>query len=899
MRVLKRFLARAANFAARRRNDERLREEMEAHIAMQTEENLRAGMTPVEARRQAVLKFGAAGAVSEGYQAEQGLPLLEELLGDSRFALRMLRRSPGFAAIAILTIALGIGATTAIFSVVDATLLHSLPYPQPRELVKLVDDLPGISALDVGLSVPEWRDLQGSGIFQYVSLIGGGSVNLTGSSQPQRIQFLNVTPNYFALIGVKPELGHGFNPQDQTPGFTLEALISDGLWKRAFGADPHILGKNLRLDNDLYHVIGVMPAGFHDPGWTTAQRNTEIWLASGFAAAPAPPPVRSPRVPLEAIARLQPGLSIAAAQSRLDALVSSLQKQYPDDYPAKARWTVRLVPLKESVVGNVREPLALLLAAVGLVLLIGCANVANLLLARAGARAREIAIRQAMGAARGRLIRQLLSESMILSFLGAAAGLAILFGTRRLILRMIPESVPRLNDISMNWSVLLFALAITIASGIIFGLAPAWQARQVNLVQVLRREGRGLLGSAEKSRARRIFVVTEFALSLVLTIAAVLLLRSFWDLYNVRLGFNSRHVMSVQAWLPIPNDPQTDPYRTASQEAVLLHEVLRRVRTLPGVKDVAVGDMAALPLGHGRNDLNRFPLIREGVEAPLNQVPVVDAVMVTPEYFQLLDISVLRGRIFDNRDIETTQSVAMINEAMARAYWPNEDAVGRRINLNLAKPKWTTVIGIVADAHTESLADTSVPQIYLCAYQRRPKDLAIFLRGELDAAVIPEQVREQVQSVDSQLPVFGARTLDDVLADSLSGRRFSMEILAGFALTALLLAGLGIYGVISFVVGQRTHEIGIRLALGAQRASILKIVLREGMRLALVGAAVGLAAALIASHWMAGQLYGVRPTDPLTFLAVAALLIVVALLACFIPACRAMRLNPLTALRHD
>jgi putative ABC transport system permease protein len=488
---------------------------------------------------------------------------------------------------------------------------------------------------------------------------------------------------------------------------------------------------------------------------------------------------------------------------------------------------------------------------------------------------------------------------MILSFLGAAAGFAILFGTRRLILRMIPESLPRLNDISMNWSVLLFALAITIASGIIFGLAPAWQARQVNLAHVLRREGRGLLSSAEKSRARRIFVVTEFALSLVLTIAAVLLLRSFWDLYRVRPGFDSQHVMSVRAWLPVPNDPQTDPYRTASQEAVLLHEVLRRVRTLPGVKDVAVGDVAALPLGHGRNDLNPFPLIREGVETPVNQAPVVDAAIVSPEYFHLLGIPPLRGRTFDNRDIETTQSVAVINEAMARIYWPNGDAVGRRINLNPAKPKWTTVIGIVADAHTESLEETSLPQIYLCAYQRRPKDLTIFLRGELDAAAIPEQVREQVQSVDSQLPVFGARTLDDVLADSLSGRRFSMEILAGFALTALLLAGLGIYGVISFVVGQRTHEIGIRLALGAQRASILNIVLGEGMRLALVGAVMGLAAALIASHWMAGQLYGVRPTDPLTFLAVTALLIVVALLACFIPACRAMRLNPLTALRHE
>jgi predicted permease len=899
MRALKRFLVRALNFATRRRNDDRLREEMEQHLAMQTEENLRAGMTPAEARRQALLEFGSVGPMREDYQTEQGLPLLEELLVDSRFALRMLRKTPGFAAIAVLTMALGIGATTAIFSVVEATLLHALPYPQPQELVKLVDDLPGIDARGVGLSVPEWRDLQSSGIFQYVSLIGGGSVNLTGSSQPERIQFMNVTPNYFALIGVKPKLGHGFNPQDQTPGFTLEALISDGLWKRAFGADPHVLGKNLRLDNDLYQVIGVMPAGFHDPGWTTEQRNTEIWLASGFAGPPAPPPVRSPRLRLEAIARLQTGLSIAAARSRLDALVSSLQRQYPEDYPAQARWTVRLLPLKESLVGNVREPLTLLLAAVGLVLLIGCANVANLLLARASARDREIAIRQAMGAARARLTRQLLCESMILSFLGAAAGFAILFGTRRLILRMIPQDLPRLNDISMNWSVLLFALAITVVSGIIFGLAPAWQARRVNLIHVLRREGRGSLGSAEKSRTRRIFVVTEFALSVVLTIAAVLLLRSFWDLYKVRLGFDPRHVMSVESWLPVPNDPETDPYRTATQESLLLREVLRRTKTLPEVKEVAVGDLAALPLGHGRNDHNPFPLIRDGHDVPTNQAPVVDAAIVSPDYFHLLGISVLRGRIFCDRDIETTPPVAVINEAMARAYWPNEDPVGRRIKLNPSKPAWTIVIGIVADVRTESMAVASVPQIYLCVYQRRAKDLAIFLRGKFDIAAIPEQVREQIQSVDPQLPVFGARTLDGVLADSLSGRRFSMGIVASFALTALLLAGLGIYGVISFLVGQRTREIGIRLALGAQRASILNAVLREGMDLAITGAAVGVTAALIASHLMAGQLYGVKPTDPITFLGVAALLVGIALLACYVPARRAMRVDPLTALRHE
>lgn len=899
MRALKRFAARAVNFVARKRNDERLRLEIEEHLAMQAEENLRAGMTATEARRQAVLKFGGLGTVRENYQAEQGLPLLEELLADSRFALRMLRKSPGFATVAILTMALGIGATTAIFSVFDATLLHPLPYLQPQELVKVVDDLPGIGAQDVGLSIPEFRDLEGSGIFQYVSLVGGGPVNLTGSSQPERIQFMNVTPNYLALIGVKPKLGHGFNPQDQTPGFTLEALLSDGLWKRAFGADPHIVGKNLRLDNDLYHVIGVMPAEYHDPGWTPEQRNTEIWLASNFAGPPAPLPVRSPRLPIEAIARLQPGLSIAAAQSRLDALVASLQRQYPEDYPAQARWTVRLLPLKESVMGNVREPLTLLLAAVGLVLLIGCANVAALLLARAGARAREIAVRQAMGASRARLVRQLLSESMILSFLGTVVSFAILFGTHRLILRMIPVSLPRLNDISMNWSVLLFALAITIASGIIFGLAPAWQTRQVNLIQVLRREGRGSIGSVEKSRTRRTFVVTEFALSLVLTIAAGLLLRSFWDLCKVRLGFDSRHVMSVQTWLPIPNNPQTDPYRTATQESVLVREVLRRTRTLPGVQDVAVGDIAALPLGHDRNDLHRYPLIRAGYEVPVNQAPVVDAAIVSPEYFQLLGISLQRGRIFNDRDIETTLPVAVINEGMARTYWPNEDPVGRRINLNSARPRWTTVIGIVADARTESLATVSVPQVYLSVYQRPAKDLAIFLRGQLDTAAIPEQVREQVQSVDPHLPVFGARTLDDVLSNSLSGRRFSMEIVAAFAFTALLLAGLGIYGVISFIVDQRTREIGIRLALGAQRANILKTVLREGMGLALSGAAIGVAAALIASRWMAGQLYGVRATDPITFLAVATLLIGIALLACCIPAWRAMHVNPLTALRHE
>jgi len=899
MRFLRRFFIRLSNFTAGRRADQRLQEEIAEHLALQTEENLRAGMSPAEARRQAALKLGAAQAIREQHNAEHSLPLAENFLFDLRFAFRMLHRSRGFSLIAIATMALGVGATTAIYSVIDATLLHPLPYPQPSELVRIEANLPGVGAHDVGFSIPELRDLQNSGIFQYVSFCFFGSENVTGSAQPTHIAGATVSPSYFAVLGVDAALGRTFDPHDTSPGSNGEVIISDGLWKRAFGADPPIVGKSLRLDNDLFQIVGVMPASFRDQGQTREQVGTELWASDGFSDRT--PPMRGTRLTYETIARLQPGLSPEAAQGRLDALLASWKKQYPADYPPQAEWTIHLTPLAETLVGNVRQTLILLFCAVGLVLLISCVNVANLLLARASARGREIAVRQALGAARMRLIRQLLTESLLLFVLGGITGFAVLFCARKFLLQFVPESLPRLNDISISWGVLAFAIVVSVAAGTIFGLAPAWLTSRLNLTATLRQEGRGTNGSRKRSRLRHVLVIGELALSLVLMVAAGLLLRSFWDLFKVQLGFNPTRVMAIETTLPNPNDPKTDIYRTATQESVFLREALRRIRTLPGVEETAVSDRAALPLGHGKIDLRQRPLIREGLDVQRSQPPLIDTAIVSPEYFHVLGMTLLRGRLFADQDLEDTPSIAIINQAAARTYWPNQDPVGKRVIVRsrAAKPGWTTIVGVIADARTESLADAGIPQMYFDIYQRPAKFLAVYLRGQVDPAVILAQVRTQIQSVDAELPVFHAETLDDVLSSSLSVRRFSMEMVALFAGTALLLAGLGIYGTISFLVNEQSREIAIRLALGAQRRDILTMVLHQGLTLAAAGAGVGLDGALVVSHLMAGLLYGVSPYDLSTFAGVTAVLTAVAIAASYVPALRAMRLDPITTLHAE
>jgi len=868
-------------------------------------EQMESGTPADEARAAARRRFGNTTYLKEESHLAWGWEWLENLAQDVRYGLRMLRKSPGFSAVAILTMALGIGATTAIFSMVDATLVRPLPYPEPEQLVSIEDDLPGAGAWDVGMSQPEWEDLQRSGIFEYVSPTWFDENNLTGTSQPARVRLLIAAPNYFAMLGVKPQLGRIFDPNDHSPGIIPEVLISDGLWKRSFGADPHILDKSVRMDTDLYRIVGVMPAGFDAPGRITEERNIEIWAATSFYGMPMKDhPPRSGRNLPTAIARLRQGVTIEAAQSRVNALVASLQKQFPADYPVQNAWKVRLLPLKERVVGDVRQSLILLLCAVALVLLIGCVNVANLLLARASARGREMALRQALGAGRKRLVSQLLTESLLLSLAGGITGLVMLFFAKGFLLRLLPENLPRLNDISINWSVLVFALVASIVTGVIFGLAPALHAGRADLTHALKEAVRGSTGSGEQARTRRVLVITEFALSLVLMVAATLLLRSFWDLLRVPLGFNPENVMAVRTRLPAPNDPKVDLYGTADKEAPFLREVLRRARTLPGVEEAAIGDTAAIPLDQSLQDLKRisegqFLVTFEGRDAQSDQPSVVERSCVTADYFHLMGIPLLRGRLFNNSDNDKSPQVAVINEAFARTYWPEQDSLGKRFRRNREGSPWITVIGVSANARTASLAQASVPQAYLDIYQSNEKRLAIFLRGHLDTALIPEEVREQVHTVDPTLPLSGAQTLSETVSASLAERRFSMEIVGLFALTAILLAGMGIYGVISYIVGARTHEIGIRIALGASRQDILGSVLQQGLQLAVAGAAVGFAGALLVSRLMAGLLYGVKPSDPPTFAGVTALFIGVALFACYMPARRATQIDPIAALRHE
>ena len=817
---------------------------------------------------------------------------------DLRYAFRMLRKSVGFTIVVVLTLALGIGASVATFSVVYAVLLRPLPFPHSEQLVRVFDDLRGPNAPDVGMSAPELWDLQArSGVFADISAVAASNSAVAGGDRPVRAESLITSPDYFELLGAKPQLGRVYTAQDAVPGFMEPVVISDGFWRRNFGADPNIVGRKMRLDNDPYTIVGVMPRGFRHPG-RTLETDVEVWLATGFNGIPFPvPAVRSLRVIPGAIARLKPGLTVSAAQGKLDAYVSQLSGEYPTDYPAASAWTVRLVPVKEDLVGPQRTELLILFGAVGFVLLIACVNIANLLLARSSARRREIAIRLTMGASRARLASQLLTESTLLSVISGVVAIVTVVLLKNAMIDFAPADIPRLNEVDLSSGVLFFAFLTSIVTGVLFGLAPALQAANPNQLENLREGSRGSGAGRRHTRLSRILVVSEVALSIVLLAGAGLFLRSFWHVLEVRPGFNPTHLNTVQIWIPIRNDSTTDPYGKDENRTAFLLEVLRRVSILPGVERATIGGNDSLPMNSGRNN---SPFAIEGRPTESDQGPIADIALTDTEYFRTLEVPLITGRTFTDADTNKTQQVVVIDQTLARRYWANESALGQHLKLgqNPQNP-WVTIVGVVGDIKSDGFDAPSVPHVYMPLRQAAPFNAVVFLRSKADVAGLGEAVRRAVENVDPNIPVHSISSLDQIIARSLADRRFALELLGVFAAVALLLAAIGIYGVMSYSVSQRSHEIGIRVALGAQRLHILHMAIGEGMQLVAIGLPIGLLAATALTRFVRSMLFDVSPFDPLTFSAISATLAAVAFFACYIPARRATRVDPLVALREE
>jgi predicted permease len=905
MTRLRQFVHRLRSSFANAQADQEFQAEMESHLEFAVEENIRQGMPPAEARRQALIRFGGREQAKQQHREARGFSsfgrIAETTWQDIRYGFRMLHKKPSFTLVAVLTLALGVGANTAIFSIVNAVLLRPLPFREPDRLVKVTFNNPGVGLRDVPASIPEFDDLKSrADVFDDVCGIGGGSVNLTGGDRPERLDFIAVHPNYFSMLGTTPQIGRLFGPQDFALGFAPVVVISDDLWHREFGGDRNVLGRSLRLDNDAYTVIGVLPPGFRHP---EAGRNVEAFLTAGFSADPAPKPGRSTRVLPSVIGRLKPGITLGQAQARLTAMADRLRRDFPTDYPAHAHWTVEIEPLQEFLAGNVRPMLLVLLSTVMLIVLIVSLNLANLLLARASGRQQEMAVRQALGATRSRMIRQMLTESILLSAIGGALGILTAFLVLRSVARFVPANVPQLNEIRIDWVVLAFALAISLLAGLVFGVAPALHSAKVAVSSAIRDGARGSGYSAKTGRLRDLLIVSELAFAVMLMVGAGLLLRTLRGLLEENPGFNPSHVVTARLWLPVPNHPDADPYQGIGRQSTFNRELLQRMNAIPGVKIAAItAELPTVPYTTG--DVLVTALNIEDRPEDSSQDLRSESIRVSSDYFKLMQVPLMRGRFFTEGDVDGKQPVAIIDEASARRYWPDRDPIGRRLRFgqdpaaSRFQQTWRTVVGVVKDIKQDGLDSNDIPHIYVPIYQYPGRSLSVALRTSLPATILEPQVRQQVQSIDPGLPVFGVSSLDDVLDLSLASRRFSADLVGGFAGLALLLASIGIYGLLAYMVGQRSRELGLRMALGARRSDILKLILEKGFVLAATGILAGIIFAASAASAMASLLYGVRPHDPVVFMAVPILLLIVAVLASYIPARRAARVDPVTALRE-
>jgi putative ABC transport system permease protein len=823
------------------------------------------------------------------------------LLQDVRYGLRVLWKSPGFTIVAVLSLALGVGANTAIFSIVNAVLLRSLPFSHPDRLVKIVANNQGVGAQDIGFSVPELDDLRTrAGVFEQVSVTWPTDVNLTGAERPQRLEAQGVSPNYFSMLGISAHIGRVFGPGDEAQGFAEAVVISDSLWARGFGRDPGILGRRVQLDNDPYMIVGVLPPGFRHPGRTLAT-DVEIWVTAGFKANPFPKPDRSLRFLPGAIGLLKPGISREQAQARLDAFASQLRAEYATDYPAGSGWSIEGEPLQESLVGKVRPMLLVLTGAVVLIILLASVNVANLLLARASGRQREMAVRLAMGATRSRMIRQLLTESMILSLVSGIVGVLTAMAALHFV-QFLPARIPRLAEVQVDWAVPGFASLVSLLAGLGFGLVPALQSSKAEIAVAIREGARGSGTSGKTSRLRGLLIASESALAVVLMVGAGLLLRTFWGLLQENPGFNPSRIVAANLWLPVPNNADMDRYAKPEVLNSFVRETLRRMRAIPGV------DLAAmttdLPVTHLSR---RRPVNIEDRPEESGKGLFPEITSVTPEYFKVLQAPLVRGRYFAEDDEPGKQPVVIIDETTARTFWPDRDPIGRRLSIkstvrlrSAANPPWSTVVGVIKDIKNDGLDQSGAPHIYSPIYQFPGiRSLSVTVRTSLSATSLEPQIRREIQAVDPDLPVFNVRTMNEVIDGSLASRRFSAELVGVFAMVALLLASVGIYGLLAYMVGQRSHEIGVRMALGALPSTIGKMIVSRAVGLTGIGVGIGLLLSGIIAPMISTLLYGVRPLDPEVFLAVPLILMVVALLASYIPARRAARVDPIVALRES
>ncbi len=829
---------------------------------------------------------------------------MENLIADLRYAARTLVKTPAFLLVSVMTLALGIGGNIAIFTLVQAVLLQPLPFPQPERLVRILDNRAG--ARDVGMSVPEFEDLrQHSDIFEQISVIFPVPTALTGGERVERIEMLGTSPSYFDMLRAKPALGRAYTQADWVPGFLDPVVISDALWKRQFGGDPNVIGKRIRLDEDGYTIIGVMPPDFRHPG-KGLSGDVELWVAAGFVAAPFPvPPVRSARFLPGAIGRLKPGLSIKEAQQRLDAFVRQSQQSYPNDYPNQSRWELRIEPVQSSLTGEVRPMLIVLLAAVAFVLLIVCVNVATLLIARSLTRMREFAIRQALGASRSRLVRQVLTESVLISLTGAAAALLVLQFARDSLLALLPQEIPRLNEIHGDWRLIALALVLSVFSGILFGLGPAFHATMTDPNHDLKEGGRtGGQHGIRQSRSRAALVMLEVALSVVLLISAGLLIRSFSAMLRERPGIDPRGVTVAQIWIPRPNNPDANPYLNPPQRGRLARELVQRLEAAPGVQSVAVGLTTSVPFLSTRalNSRNLIAFSFPDNPTSAQEEYTADFGAVSPNYFDLLKLPLRKGRVFTDHDDDMATKVVVVNEAFARKFFPQQDPIGQHVrDTGRDTGRATTaseIIGVVGDVRDHGLDQAPEPRLYGSILQRSSQLFAVFLRTSANLTTTRQLVTRTMEQIDPELPVYGVTTMNELISSSMARRRLALFLMSTFGFLAMFLASLGIYGVTAFLVKQRVQEFGIRMALGAQIRDILLLAVRPGLVLVSIGAAAGLVVSMFVTRLMSSLLFAVSSTDLFTFVTVPFVLAVIAVIACLIPARYATRISPAEALRH-